>query len=125
MNGTYRSQRAYTSHHPYRRQDRYYNLPNQILVLGDSMARGLRRLNGTDVLFIPGAIIQHITQLITSQKHKDRLCLDKRRVIFMLIGTNNLGNGNTPCFIQKQIEILLNCMRKKNNCQNSDPQHPT
>ena len=77
------------------------------------MGRTLRRLPGTDKIFIPGATIRHLIKLVTDPKHESTTQLNRRKAIFIMIGTNNLGNGNTPLFIERQTEILLRQIRAK------------
>ena len=76
----------------------------EIVVLSDSIGRGLRHLPGVEVLFSPGATITHWARIIESKTVR---LSSNIKLLYIFIGTNDVGNGCQTTEIIERYKALL------------------
>ena len=86
------------------------NTTNDVILLGDSIAGRVRHLPGTDTVYAPGATTRHWLRLLENNRVNIRANI---KGCFLMMGTNDIGNGITPADTKENITEIIKILHEK------------
>ena len=78
----------------------------KITLIGASLLRELRHMPGVEVMYSPGATIQHVSKLVEGKVYPWI-----HDTVGLFVGTNNVGNGQYNHEIIQATEVLIQTLR--------------